>query len=1483
MLYHPEQHRDSCGFGLIAQLNGRPSHALVQRAISALTRMTHRGAVNADGKTGDGCGLLMQLPSKYFRAVANAHGVKLERRFAVGMVFLSPDVARAAEERTIVSERLNAKQGLQVAWWREVPVDPSVLGQLAQANCPRIYQVFVNSVNRRAESAEFALYKARHEAMHRLRGRKQFYICSLSTRLIGYKGLMMPEHLANFYLDLRDTKLETAICVFHQRFSTNTEPDWVLAQPFRMLAHNGEINTISGNRNSVRMRLSKLFRGRLKQFDFINKFPINTTGSDSRSLDNMLEMLVQGGKDVFDAIRLIIPPAWENNDRLSPAARAYHSFNALRLEAWDGPAGCVFTDGRYAVCLLDRNGLRPARWLHSKDGYVLLSSEIGVDDCPAEQVLDKGRVGPGQIIAVDTKKHKILSSDEIDTKLARRHPFADWVSNNVRPLPIGADSGELLSAADLQRELKYALCSPEEITDELLPMLQGGQEAVGSMGDDTPIAVLSQRPRLLSDYFRQQFAQVTNPPIDSLRESNVMSLRTALGRQYPVFGNFDPQIPRYLLPSPVLSTEQWQRLADLPDELSQASESLRVVQLSLVFDQRNMLDHAIGQLTRQAVKAMKHIRLDKYRSAQDGVLLLLDDRGVNKDALVIPAALAVGAVHHALIASNKRADANIIVATREARTPHHFAVLLGLGASAVYPHLSYSLIENELASDQLYLRRESAFGNYRKAMNKSILKILSKMGIATLASYRGAQLFEALGLDKSVVSRCCPTVPSRIGGMSFDDLHDRLDAIRRTAWDQRQHQPRLGLHKFVHDGEYHAYNPDVVTNLRLACKTGDERLFREYSRLVNQRPSAALRDLLECKSRRSAIELAQVEALETILPRFDSAGMSLGALSPEAHSTLARAMAKIGARSNSGEGGEDPRRFNTPANSKIKQVASGRFGVSIGYLRSAEVIQIKIAQGAKPGEGGQLPGGKVNATIGGLRCALPGTTLISPPPHHDIYSIEDLAQLIFDLKQANPKALVSVKLVAEPGVGTIACGVAKAYADLITISGYDGGTAASPLSSIHYAGAPWELGLAETHQALVANNLRHRIRLQTDGGLKTGLDVIKAAMLGAESFGFGTAPMIAMGCKYLRICHLNNCATGVATQHEQLRQQHFIGAEDMVVSFFRFIATEVREVLAELGYSKLEEIIGRADLLRPKGTSKIDWQGILASVRAGRDTSNYCTLPYNEPADKYQLAQRINRDCQAHIKAGTSAEFNYQIRNSDRSIGALLAGEIAEHYGDKGHPANIKLNFSGYAGQSFGVWNVNGVHLQLLGDANDYVGKGMCGGRIVIAQAPGSLGQDQVKPVIGNTCLYGATGGQLYAAGKAGERFAVRNSGALAVIEGAGDHCCEYMTGGMVIVLGDFGRNLGAGMSGGVSLVYDSEQKLSERINPDMVEVIAITELPEALIASLQQQLQQHSQYTGSQRSAQLLAQFDQQLHHFRAVVPQNLDHNRALSSARIA
>ena len=1478
MLYDPRDERDNCGFGLIAQLSGKPSHSLVNRAIAALNRMTHRGAINADGKTGDGCGLLLQLPVKLLRACAADSGVELDKYFAVGMVFLSADAQAAREERLILTECINAKQGLQVAWWRAVPVNPEVLGELARASQPRIYQVFVNSNNRRGRSAEFALYKARHEAGHRLRKRSQFYICSLSTRLICYKGLMMPADLANFYLDLQDKRTQSAICVFHQRFSTNTKPEWPSAQPFRMLAHNGEINTISGNRNSVRMRLSKLFTGKLKQFDFINKFPINISGSDSRSLDNMLELLVQGGKSVFDSIRLLIPPAWENNSTLSAAARAYHNFNALKLEAWDGPAGCVFTDGRYAVCLLDRNGLRPARWLQSKRGYVLLSSEIGVDDSDAHEVVDKGRVGPGELIAVDTKEHRLVFSREIDEQLASAQPYQRWLRANIIPLEPGADSGPAYSPEQLDRELKYGLCSPEEIEDELLPLIHGGQEAVGSMGDDTPIAALANQPRLLSDFFRQQFAQVTNPPIDSLREGNVMSLRTALGRQYPIFGNFDPRIPRYTLASPVLSTGQWQSLAGLS---SAHPERLLAVNLSLAYDQRTMLDTAIRQLVRRAEEEVAHISLRKYRSPQHGVILLLDDSVESEQQLVIPAPLAVGAVHHALIANNKRADANIVVSSREARAPHHFAVLLGLGASAVYPRLSYALLERELASGLLGLERELAFANYRKGIDKALLKILSKMGIATLASYRGAQLFEALGLAPEVVNLCCRGIASRIGGLGFDDIHDQLDRTRRNAWNPRTLPARVGLHKFVHDGEYHAFNPEVVTKLRLASKSGDERLYREYSQLVDRRAPATLRDLLKVRSRRPALDLAAVEPVEAILARFDSAGMSLGALSPEAHETLARAMNSMGARSNSGEGGEDPRRFNSPGNSKIKQVASGRFGVTAEYLASAEVIQIKIAQGAKPGEGGQLPGGKVNDLIARLRFALPGTTLISPPPHHDIYSIEDLAQLIFDLKQINPRALVSVKLVAEPGVGTIACGVAKAYADLITISGYDGGTAASPLSSIHNAGAPWELGLAETQQALVHNDLRHRIRLQTDGGLKTGLDVVKAAMLGAESFGFGTTPMIAMGCKYLRICHLNNCATGVATQHQDLREQYFLGAEQMVVNFFRFVATEVREHLAALGYASVAEIIGRSDLLQAR-PGKFDFKGLLTPARSSLGQPAYCSVERNAPPDKLKLARKIERDCLPLIDSQRAGAFNYQIRNSDRSLGTRLAGLLTSRYGSQGYEPGLQLNFSGYAGQSFGAWNVPGLHLHLQGDANDYVGKGMSGGRLVVSQAPGSVGHARVLPIVGNTCLYGATGGEFYAAGSAGERFAVRNSGAFALVEGAGDHCCEYMTGGMVVVLGTVGRNLGAGMSGGLALIYDPERQLEAKTNLDMVQIAPLSELPEVLYTSLRQALQEHERYSGSLRARALLEDFSSACAHFRAVIPQDLDHARAIDSAKV-
>ncbi|MCC2638768.1 MAG: glutamate synthase large subunit [Moraxellaceae bacterium] len=1474
-LYHPDEFRDNCGFGLIAHMKGDASHDLVQTAIHSLSCMTHRGAIAADGKTGDGCGVLLAMPESFFREVAKAElGVNLADRFGAGLVFLNTDPALAAHAREVLGREME-NEGLAVAGWRKVPVDPSICGEIALRSLPVFEQVLVNGAGLDLVTINRRLFLARRRAEQQLKSDPLFYIPTLSASIISYKGLVMPADLPRFYLDLADARLKSHICVFHQRFSTNTLPRWPLAQPFRYLAHNGEINTITGNRNWSLARTPKFTNPLLPGLTELTPM-VNRTGSDSSSMDNMLEILVAGGMDLFRALRMLVPPAWQNVETMDADLRAFYEYNSKHMEAWDGPAGLVITDGRYAVCMLDRNGLRPARWVTTKNGYFTVASEIGVWDYKPEDVIAKGRVGPGKMLAIDTRTGEVLHTEDIDNRLKQAQPYKDWLRQKaLRIENDDAAEQQLVAQTDNSRLKAYQkmfLVTAEERDQIIRPLAESGQEAVGSMGDDTPMAVLSQRVRHVADFFRQQFAQVTNPPIDPLRESIVMSLETCLGAEMNVFEQTADHANRAILASPVLSHSKFRQLLDIQ------APGYSVELIDLNYPEAEGLKAAVQRICAQAAAAV----------GKGKVLVVLSDRDIRAGHLPANAIMATGAVHHHLIEAGLRCDSNIIVETGLARDPHHFAVLLGFGATAIYPYLAYDVIADQVKCGDIIGDPLEAQTYFRKGINKGLLKILSKMGISTVASYRGGQLFEAVGLSSDVVDTCFKGVSSRIQGASFADLESDQKLLAADAWKERKPVDQGGLLKFVYGKEYHAFNPDVINTLHTAVRSGQYSDYRDYAELVNTRPVATLRDLLSFKPDLKPLAIDKVEPIEKILPRFDSAGMSLGALSPEAHESIAIAMNTLGGRSNSGEGGEDPVRYGTLKNSKIKQVASGRFGVTPAYLTSAEVLQIKVAQGAKPGEGGQLPGGKVNALIARLRYSVPGVTLISPPPHHDIYSIEDLAQLIFDLKQVNPGALVSVKLVSEPGVGTIAAGVAKAYADLITISGYDGGTAASPLSSIHYAGSPWELGLSEAQQALRSNDLRGKVRVQTDGGLKTGLDVVKAAILGAESFGFGTTPMIALGCKYLRICHLNNCATGVATQQDNLRENHYIGEPEMLMNFFKFIAMETREWLAKLGVASLADLIGRTDLLEvlPGNTDKqrhLDLTPLLRNDRIPAEKPQFCQVPRNEPFDKGVLAEQMVAAMLPAIEAKSGGTFEFNVCNCDRSIGARLSGEIARRHGDLGmSAAPVTVKLTGSVGQSFGVWNAGGLDMYLEGDANDYVGKGMAGGKLVIVPPKGSPFASQDTAIIGNTCLYGATGGELYAAGTAGERFAVRNSGCHAVIEGAGDHCCEYMTGGLVTVLGKTGLNFGAGMTGGFAYVLDLDNDFFDRVNHELIELHRIsTEAMEAHRHHLREVLSDYVNETGSAWGEEILGRFDEYLRKFWLVKPKAANIKELLNSTR--
>ncbi|MBM7037522.1 glutamate synthase large subunit [Vibrio ulleungensis] len=1465
-LYDPTLEKDNCGFGLIAHMQGQPSHKLVRTAISALDRMTHRGGINADGKTGDGCGLLLQKPDSYLRLVAEEGGIKLGKQYAVGMIFTSTDTAKAHHSRDVVNREL-ANETFTVAGWREVPTNAEVLGPIALTTLPNIEQVFITAPAGWSErDIERRLYVARRRIEKALVDDKEFYVCSLSTNVIVYKGLCMPADLPRFYLDLADLRMESSICLFHQRFSTNTSPKWPLAQPFRYMAHNGEINTIEGNRQWARARAYKFKTPLIPDLQTAAPF-VNESGSDSSSLDNMLDLFFAGGMDLFRAMRMLVPPAWQNHPDMDDELKAFYDFNSKHMEPWDGPAGIVLSDGRYAACNLDRNGLRPARYVITKDGFITLASEVGIWDYTPDEVSEKGRVGPGELLVVDTLEGKLWHSDDIDADLKSRHPYKAWMDEHVKrltPFSELADDkvGErVFDENQLKTFQKQFAVSNEEVDQVLRVLGDMGQEATGSMGDDTPMAVLSSKERLVTDYFRQKFAQVTNPPIDPLREKHVMSLATSIGQEMNVFNETDGHAHRVTFDSPVLLYSDMQQLLTLDREYYQPSI------IDINYDPQNLdLEQAIHQICDKATAAVK----------QGSVLLVLSDRELQKGHLPVPAAMAVGAVQTRLIDENLRCDANIIAETGSVRDPHQFAVLLGFGATAIYPYLAYETLGKVIDDGAIDKSYRQVMQNYQNGINKGLYKIMSKMGISTIASYRCSQLFEAVGLSESVVDLCFKGVTTRIQGADFADFQQDLFNLSRKAWAKRKSIDHGGLLKYVHGGEYHAYNPDVVSTLQTAVKTGEANDYKTYAKHVNARPAAMLRDLMQLKKSDSPLALDQIEPNTELFKRFDSAAMSIGALSPEAHQALATAMNRLGGYSNSGEGGEDPSRFGTERNSRIKQVASGRFGVTPHYLTNADVLQIKVAQGAKPGEGGQLPGHKVTAEIAKLRYSVQGVTLISPPPHHDIYSIEDLAQLIFDLKQVNPKALVSVKLVSEPGVGTIATGVAKAYADLITISGYDGGTAASPLTSVKYAGSPWELGLAETQQALVANGLRHKIRLQVDGGLKTGLDVVKGAILGAESFGFGTAPMVAMGCKFLRICHLNNCATGVATQDQTLRDEYFKGLPEMVINYFTGLADEVRELLAELGVEKLTDLIGRTDLLeavegKTAKQSKLDLSNILEAPVSPGDFPLFWTEP-NQPFDNAELNQKMVSDALAAVEAKESLNLFYDVINTDRSVGARLSGEIAQRYGNAGVSGSpIKVHLNGTAGQSFGVWNAGGLELLLTGDANDYVGKGMAGGKIVIKPHTGTTFACNEATIIGNTCLYGATGGKLFAAGRAGERFGVRNSGTIAVVEGAGDNACEYMTGGIVAILGATGVNFGAGMTGGFAYVLDENGDFSGRVNGESVESLPLNEL-----AIHQEHLRgliaQHLELTQSSHAETILANFDEWIPKFHLVKPKAAD-----------
>ncbi len=1478
------QERDACGVGFVADVHGRKTHLTLQRAIGALCNLSHRGAVSADGLTGDGAGVLTQLPHKFFRKVLERHGIYLadDHDLAVGTFFVSND---APSERIygLINEVIDSSR-LELLTWRKVPVESSHLGEDARLRLPIIRQVLVKRpAGLEGDAFERLLFLTRKRIQKRLKDANlgRFYVPSFSSRTISYKGLMVAPQLEHFYPDLADPDFETAIAVFHQRYSTNTMPSWSLAQPFRFLAHNGEINTLQGNVNFMRVR-EPVLSSRVWGDTVRELLPvIEAGGSDSAALDNAFELLTLSGRDPIETMLMLMPEAFEQHAELDEDVKAFFRYHATLMEPWDGPAAIALSDGRYAVAALDRNGLRPQRYWISKDGLVVVGSEAGVVPMDDADIVEKGRLGPGTIMAVDTLEGRLLRNHEIKRYYATRHPYRVWVEQySIHPPQFVSDPIEERgwSVEVLQRSQKAFGYSSEDYDRIFEPMVTKAEMPVGSMGDDTPLAVLSEQPQQLYRYFKQRFAQVTNPPIDPLREELVMSLSTIVGPRGAVLEEEGIAAHVMRFSSPIISDTQLQWLKDQPHYKSATLPALFRVE-----DGPEGLKTALDDLALTAEKAAR----------TGAVILVISDRGVSPDAVPIPMLLATSAVHHRLLAAGLRTKTAIILDTGEPREDHHFACLIGFGAALIHPYLAFATARSvpEMVKNSAPLAPDLSVKNYVKAVEKGLLKIMSKMGISTLASYRAAQIFEVIGIDETVIRHFFPGTASRIGGATLETF--AIDQLRFHA-EAFGEDPALidrGIYRFRKAGEYHALNPLVFKALHKAVRTESFEAFEEYARLVDDRSPCNLRDLLNYKRAEKPLALDEVEPVEGIVKRFTTQAMSHGSVSRETHETLAIAMNRLGAKSNSGEGGEDAIRFkpysedqHNPqlfhsnwhprvgdwANSAIKQIASGRFGVTPEYLISATELEIKMAQGSKPGEGGQIPGFKVNEEIASIRHSVPGVTLISPPPHHDIYSIEDLAQLIYDLKRVNKEARVGVKLVSTAGVGTIAAGVAKGYADNIQISGNDGGTGASPLSSVKHAGAPWELGLAETQRVLVENDLRGRVTLRVDGGMKTGRDVIIGALLGAEEFGFGTSALVAAGCAMIRQCHLNTCPVGVATQRSDLRAK-YQGEPEHVMNFMVYLAQQVRMILAEMGVKRLEDIIGRNDLLEQKSITlpkdvKLDLSELVRDP--GKHKARRSQQPRNDrPEGAVSLDERLWLDAKDAIATGTRLSKSYTITNLERSVGARLSGEIARSHGAAGLPAaTITYTFKGVAGQSFGIFNNRGMHLMLEGEAQDYVAKSMYGGEIVVRPSPAVLALSHKNTIVGNTVMYGATGGSLYAAGRAGERLCVRNSGGKVVVEGCGDHGCEYMTGGVAVILGETGRNFAAGMSGGIAYVYDPTDMFKQRYNSAMVSLERIVGgLDEELLRTM---IARHAELTGSHRAKEILADWQNSLVAFWRVAP---------------
>lgn len=1482
-LYDPQFEHDACGIGFVANIKGRKSNEIVRQALTILLNLDHRGGQGSETNTGDGAGILMQIPHAFLARECASLDIQLPEpgQYGVGMLFLPVD----AEERAACEQKLAeiiAEEGQVLLGWRTVPTDNSTLGEMARKAQPFIRQVFIAAASPNMDRMAFErkLYVIRKRAEKEIRhgdfpGGQYFYFASLSASTIVYKGMLTPEQVDRFYLDLQDPAVETALALVHSRFSTNTFPSWERAHPYRYLIHNGEINTLRGNVNWMHARQA-VCESALFGDDMAKILPvIDQDGSDSAMFDNCLEFLYLTGRSLPHAMMMMIPEPWQNHESMSPEKKSFYEYHSCLMEPWDGPAAMAFTDGRIIGAVLDRNGLRPSRYYVTEDDLIIMASEVGVLEVPQDKVIIKERLRPGRMLLVDTEAGRIISDEELKHQIATEHPYGEWLKEHLvtlEELPEGPVAPELDHQTVLKKQLAFGYTF-EELKETLAPMAEKAMEPIGSMGMDAPLAVLSDRPRLLYDYFKQLFAQVTNPPIDAIREEIITATVTNLGPEGNLLKPEPASCRQIKIQTPIISNEELAKIRYI------RREGAKSVTLPILFRA------AAG------ARGMEQALEDLCRAADAAIdagcnYLILSDRGVDAYHAPIPALLALACVNHHLVRNGKRTKASLILESGEPREVHHFAVLLGYGAGAINPYLAFETLDDMINQGMLQgITREKAIKNYIKAVTKGVVKVLSKMGISTIQSYRGAQIFEAIGLSQEFVEKYFTWTPSRIGGIGLDIVaQEALLRHQRAFSDQEGLDKTLDPgsdYQWRRDGEDHLFNPESIHLLQEACRRGDYQLYKNYAALINDQTQKhfTLRGLFKFKPKRKPIPLEEVESVESICRRFKTGAMSFGSISKEAHECLAIAMNRIGGKSNTGEGGEDPARFQPDANgdlrrSAIKQVASGRFGVTSEYLVNADEIQIKMAQGAKPGEGGQLPGRKVYPWVAAVRHSTPGVELISPPPHHDIYSIEDLAQLIHDLKNANSNARINVKLVSEVGVGTIAAGVAKGRADVVLISGYDGGTGASPRTSIKHAGLPWELGLAETHQTLVLNNLRDRIVVEVDGKLMTGRDVVIAALLGAEEYGFATAPLVVMGCVMMRVCHMDTCPVGIATQNPELRK-NFQGKPEHVVNFMRFIAQEIREIMAELGFRTIDEMVGRTDILEVNEAVEhwkaqhLDLSPLLYQPDVPETVGRYCRQQQDHGLDKSLDRRELLDICKPALERGERVTATLSIRNINRVVGTIVGSEITRRYGSEGLPEDtIWLKFKGSAGQSFGAFIPRGMNLELEGDANDYIGKGLSGGKIIVYPPLEARFKPEENILIGNVALYGATSGEAYFRGVAGERFCVRNSGAYAVVEGVGDHGCEYMTGGRVVVLGKTGRNFAAGMSGGIAYVLDEDGTFPQRCNREMVLLERLES--EREIEEVKGMIAKHARYTGSTLAEAILSDWEQKVTQFVKVIPRD-------------